>query len=166
MPKEPTGEDLLKLFMLFEQNYEAEEFEAATEAITELLELCPEWEHGNGWLDLSACYLERKDYQRALSACYRALEFPGMESSAADNLTLALAGCGKLDESLQVLKQEFETYLPLSPESVSLLIPAWSVFLRELDHFWQIQDRSIYEELMRELPSAAELWSKCRESLV
>ncbi|MBK7749779.1 MAG: hypothetical protein IPP57_11775 [Candidatus Obscuribacter sp.] len=166
MPKEPTGEDLFKLFMLFEQKYEAEEFEAATNAINKLLELCPEWEHGNGWLDLSACYLERKDYRRALSACYKSLEFPGMEASVADNLTLALAGCGELEDALRVLKQSLESHLPLSPESVSSLIPALSGFLRELDPFWQIQDRSIYEELMRELPSAAELWSKCRESLV
>lgn len=164
MSNKPTGEDLFKLFMVFDQKYQAKEFEAATNAMNELLEICPDWEHGNGWLDLAACYLECHDYTKALSACYRSLEFPGMESSVADNLTLALAGTGKLDESLQVFKQRFESDLPLSPESVSILIPALSGFLRELDPFWQIQKRSIYEELMTELPSGAELWSKCREA--
>lgn len=162
---------LVNLYQLFLTNRDAGREAEAIAAMTELLNLVPDWEHGRGWMELAVSHFDCCEFETALECCEKARKFARLGQENLDYIldpltSEILAASGKLEESLALIKDSLKQEVTDDREKGSLeLNTPWSDRTRRLHKSWVKWNSSLYQRLYLEIPDGATYWRSLENSL-
>lgn len=155
---------LLNLYGLFVSSREAGREAEAIAAMTELLQLVPDWEHGQGWMELGLTQFDLGNFEAALECCEKARKFAALGQTNLDYIldpltAEILAANGKLEESLTMIKESLREAVAEDCENgLPELNAPWSARTQRINDSWVKRNSSLYKRLYFEIPEGAKFW--------
>jgi tetratricopeptide (TPR) repeat protein len=132
--------------------------------LEEILRIAPNWEHGEGWMELGSYYLDEGDALRALEcidkARYQASLMYNLDYCLDPFSARALAAAGRLEESMEMLMRFLPEEVSFANQSgQSQLNRALTEVLTYTQERWQLHNFNLFERLAQEIPEGAHFWT-------